>query len=326
MKKGVSLVIPIYNEEKNIPLLYLDVKPVMESLGLEYELIMVDDGSKDASWQELLKISASDKKVKLLRHGRNMGLTQGYQDGFDHCSFEYVLIMASDLENDAKEILRVIQKLEEGYDVVNTNRVSRWQNKKSTSILRTFPSKVANALIANITGVKLKDNGSGLKGFKRFVVDNLKMYGEMHRYFVSYCSVFTKKITEIDVIYKERIYGKSDYGSITRTFKVFLDLFSLKFLVSLSTKPYHLMPGRLFGSVGIGMSFLGSVLTFYLLIDKFFFGNPIGSRPLLIFSFLFVVLGVQLIMTGFLGELLMRIYFESGGRKIYTVSDRINFD
>lgn len=287
---------------------------------------MIEDGSKDGSWEELLKVAKEDKAVKLIRHGRNMGLTQAYQNGFDHASFEYVLVMASDLENEPSEIIRVVEKLDEGFDVVNTNRVSRWQGKKHKSFLRTIPSKIANAFIANITGVALKDNGSGLKGFRKYVVDNLKLYGEMHRFFASYASVFTKNITEIDVSYKDRIFGKSNYGSITRTFKVFLDLFSLKFLASMSTKPYLLMPGRLFGSVGVGMSVLGSITTLWLVFEKFALGHSIGSRPLLIFSFLLVVLGAQFIMTGFLGELLMRIYFESGGRKVYSVKEKINFN
>ncbi|EKD99733.1 MAG: undecaprenyl-phosphate 4-deoxy-4-formamido-L-arabinose transferase, partial [uncultured bacterium] len=184
---------------------------------------------------------------------------------------------------------------------------------------------IANELIVKVTGVRLKDNGSGLKGFKRFVIKNLRMYGEMHRYFAAYCSLFTTKITEIEVQYKDRVYGKSAYGSITRTFKVFFDLFSLKFLVSISKKPYSLMPGRLFGSVGVGIFSVGVLISAYLAVIKLFFGLDIGNRPLLIFGVLFLILGVQLVMTGFLGELLMRIYFDVGNRTIYTVKEKVNF-
>ena len=150
------------------------------------------------------------------------------------------------------------------------------------------------------------------------------MYGEMHRYFAAYCSLFTNKITEIDVEYKDRIYGQSAYGSITRTFKVFFDLFSLKFLVDMSKKPYSLMPGRLFGSVGVGMFGAGLAMSLYLTVQKFVFGQAIGQRPLLTFAVLFLILGVQLVMTGFLGELLMRIYFDAGDRKVYTVKNSVN--
>lgn len=327
-KVDISLVIPVYNEEKNIPVLYEAIKPVMESLNKSYEIILVEDGSKDNSWDELLKLAKKDKTVKLLQHGRNMGMTQGYQNGFNHASGDYVLTLSSDIENDPKDILRVIEKLDAGFDVVNTNRTGRWQTSKSGSLLRSFPSAVANRLIVWVTGVNLKDNGSGLKGFKKFVISNLKMdmYGEIHRFFAAYCGIFTKKITEIDVDYKERIYGVSSYGSITRTFKVILDLLTLKFLVSMSTKPYLLMPGRLFGSVGILMTTLGTILSAYLVFQKIILGQSIGERPLLIFSFMFIVLGVQLIMTGLLGEILMRLYFESGDRKVYTIKNEINFD
>lgn len=325
-KVAVSVVIPIYNEEKNIPLLYGALKPVMEGLNRSYELIFVEDGSKDDSWKKLTEIAGKDSSAKLLRHGRNMGLTQAYQNGFDHASGEYILILAADIENDPRDVLRVIEKLDEGFDVVNTNRIGRWKTNTSGSVFRLLPSKIANKLLVNVTGVSLSDNGSGLKGFRRFVIENLQMFGEMHRFFASYCGIYTKNITEIDVDYRERVYGKSSYGSITRTFKVILDLFTLKFLVSMSTKPYVLMPGRLFGSVGILMSFIGSFLSFYLVIDKFFLGHSIGDRPLLIFSFMFIVLGVQFIMTGLLGELMMRIYFESGNRKVYTVKNKVNFN
>lgn len=324
--KLISIVIPCYNEEKNIPIVYQELKKVLVNVPFDYEMIFVEDGSKDDTWGELLKLSKSDSAVKLIQHGRNMGMTQVYQNGFDHALGDYILTYSSDVEIDAREILNVISKLDEGFDVVNTNRVGRWQTGKKTSLLRTLPSSIANELLVKITGVRLKDNGSGLKGFKRFVLTNLRMYGEMHRYFASYCGLFTNKITEIDVSYKDRMYGKSSYGSITRTVKVFFDLFSLKFLFDMSKKPYNLMPGRLFGSVGLGLFTLGSILSIELAFEKLILDHSIGGRPLLTFAILFLILGVQLVMTGFLGELLMRIYFDSGGRHIYTVKSTINFN
>jgi glycosyltransferase involved in cell wall biosynthesis len=325
-KKLVSIVIPCYNEEKNIPILYEELKEVLDTAPFFYEVIFVEDGSKDNTWQALLKLADRDKNVKLLRHGRNMGMTQGYQNGFDHANGNYVLTYSSDIETAPQEILRVVSKLEEGFDVVNTYRVGRWKNGKATSILRTLPSTIANELIVAITGIRLKDNGSGLKGFRKFVIKNLRMYGEMHRYFAAYCSLFTNKITEIDVEYRDRIHGQSSYGSITRTFKVFFDLFSLKFLIDMSRKPYSLMPGRLFGSVGVGLFSVGTVMSIILVIEKFALGQEIGGRPMLIFAVLFIILGVQLVMTGFLGELLMRIYFDSGNRKVYTIKEEVNLD
>lgn len=323
-KKLVSIVIPCYNEEKNIPLVHEALTQVLKEASFDYELLFIEDGSKDNTWGELLKIS-KDKKVKLLQHGKNMGMTQAYQNGFDHASGDYVLTYSSDVEIDPKEILNVVDKLEEGFDVVNTHRINRWKGK-ATSFLRTIPSAIANELIVKVTGVRLKDNGSGLKGFKRFVIKNLHMYGEMHRYFAAYCSLYTNKITEIDVDYRDRMFGTSAYGSISRTFKVFFDLFSLKFLVSMSKKPYNMMPGRLFGSVGIGTFSVGISIALYLSYLKLFLGESIGSRPLLTVSVLFIILGVQLFMTGLLGELLMRIYFDTGDKEIYTVKDEVNFD
>ena len=323
-KKLVSIVIPCYNEEKNIPLVYKAITGALEDAPFNYELIFVEDGSKDSTWEELYKL-ADDERVKLLRHGKNMGMTQAYQNGFDHAKGDYILTYSSDIEIDPKEILNVVKKLDEGFDVVNTHRVGRWMGKK-TSFLRTIPSKIANELIVKVTGVRLKDNGSGLKGFKRFIIKNLRMYGEMHRYFAAFCGLYTDKITEIEVGYKDRVYGTSAYGSLSRTFKVFFDLFSLKFLVSMSKKPYNLMPGRLFGSVGVGLFSVGSVIAVYLAFVKIFLGQSIGDRPLLMMAVLFLILGVQLFMTGLLGELLMRIYFDTGDKNIYTNKEEVNFD
>jgi glycosyltransferase involved in cell wall biosynthesis len=323
--KLVSIIIPCYNEEKNVPILYKELTKALTDAPFDYEIIIVDDGSKDKSWAELTKIAAEDSRIKLLQHGRNMGMTQAYQNGFDHAKGDYVLTYSSDIEIDPKEIINVVNKLDSGFDVVNTHRVGRWKGK-ATSFLRTLPSAMANEMIARITGVRLKDNGSGLKGFKSFVIKNLRMYGEMHRYFAAYCSLFTSKVTEIDVAYHDRIHGVSNYGSLSRTFKVFFDLFSLKFLMSMSRKPYSLMPGRLFGSMGVGLFGIGVVLSLYLVSQKIFLGLSIGNRPLLTFAGLFMTMGLQLFMTGFLGELLMRIYFDTGGKKIYTNRETKNFE
>lgn len=305
--------------------MYKELSKALESAPFDYEIIVVDDGSKDKSWVELTKLASQDKRVKLLQHGRNMGMTQAYQNGFDHAKGDYVLTYSSDIEIDPKEIMNVVKKLDDGFDVVNTHRVGRWQGK-ATSFLRTLPSAMANEMIARITGVRLKDNGSGLKGFKSFVIKNLRMYGEMHRYFAAYCSLYTSRIVEIDVSYKDRIYGVSNYGSLSRTFKVFFDLFSLKFLMSMSRKPYSLMPGRLFGSFGVGLFSVGFLLSLYLTFQKFALGMSIGNRPLLTFAGFFLILGLQLFLTGFLGELMMRIYFDTGGKKIYTIRDSENID
>lgn len=323
---SISIVVPCYNEEENIPVLYQELKSALDKSGRMYEIIMVDDGSdKDKTWEVLIQLALRDKKLKVLQHSRNYGLTASYQNGFDHSAGDYVLVIASDLEVETLEVLNVIKKLDEGYDIVNTNRVGRWKEYKASSILRAIPSSIANAVIAKISGIRIKDQGSGLKGFKRFVLDNLKFYGEMHRFMLAYGTVYTNKICEFDVKYKPRVYGTAAYGSLRRTLTVFLDLFSLAFFKSFSTKPFTMMPGRLFGLAGSALFGMGTLGSIYLVVDKLVFNHDIGARPLLIFSVMFVVLGTQLIMTGLLGELLVRIFFESTGRTPYTNRNSINF-
>ena len=317
--KLVSIIVPVYNEEKNIDRFKTDVLDVLDNYGLTYEMLCVEDGSmRDDSWDALkkLKQQAGDR-VRIFRHSKNFGMSGAYQTGFDNARGEYVLVYASDLETPARYIKDVIEKLDEGYDVVNTNRIGRW-NKDG---MRKIPSAVANFLISKVTGVYLKDNGSGLKGFKRFIVDHLNMHGEMHRFFAAYCGVFTKNITEFDVEYNERTYGRSAYGSITRIFSVVLDLFTIKFMMSFATKPFTMMPGRLFGTTGLLSFALGIAALVYLFVLKIFFAESIGSRPLLTIGVLLVVLGVQLVMTGLLGELLLRVYFDSRKSRPYIVAE-----
>ncbi|HLD51634.1 hypothetical protein A3K34_03870 [candidate division WWE3 bacterium RIFOXYC1_FULL_40_10] len=324
-RKLVSIIVPVKDEEGNIGLLHTELTHALREAPFNYEIIVIEDGSRDQSWVRLQKVAQEDPRVKIVRFGKNMGMTQAYQCGFLKSKGDYVLTFSSDVEIDPKEILHVVAKLEEGFDVVNTNRVGRWQGRKS-SFLRTLPSMFANELIAKITGVKLKDNGSGLKGFKRFVVDNLKLYGEMHRYCAAYCSLFTDKIIEIDVEYRDRVAGASKYGSLSRTLKVFFDLFSLKFLMDMSRKPYKMMPGRLFGSVGLAFFMVGAISVLYLIFEKIVFGADIGGRPMLTLSGVAMTLGVQLIMMGFLGEIMMRVYFDTGNKTVYTIKETINIE
>ncbi|OGC50297.1 hypothetical protein A2716_03755 [candidate division WWE3 bacterium RIFCSPHIGHO2_01_FULL_40_23] len=324
---NLSIIVPIYNEEKNIIVLYKELKEVLKESGRSYEIIMVDDGSfKDRTWDVLSELAQNDKSLKVIQHSRNYGLTAAYQNGFDHSKGDYVIIIASDLEVNTNEILNVIKKLDEGFDIVNTNRVGRFKERRATAFLRSIPSSIANELIGFISGIKIKDQGSGLKGFRRFVLNNLKFYGEMHRFMLAYGTVYTNKITEFDVEYKPRVYGSTAYGSLTRTFSVFLDLFPLAFFKSFSTKPFTMMPGRLFGLTGSVLFLAGCAMSLYLAVDKFLYGHDIGSRPLLIFSVMFIVLGGQFIMTGLLGELLVRIFFEATDRKPYTIRREINVD
>ncbi len=322
-KKLVSLVIPCYNEEKNIERFITELFPVLEQLKYDYEVIAVDDGStKDNTWQALVKTAELNPKLKALRHSRNYGMGAAYQTAFDETQGQYIITYSADLEIPPRYISEVVDKLDDGFDMVNTNRSGRWNESGFSSTLRRIPSNIANWMIRQISGVDVKDTGSGLKGFKRFIIDNLRIYGDMHRFLPAYASLYTKKYIEFDVDYQERTYGSSAYGSIRRTFAVFLDLFSMKFMLSFATKPFTMMPGRIFGTAGIVSVFLGALATAYLTFLKFGFGHSIGDRPLFIGGLILMVFGVQLIMVGLLGELLMRIYFESSGKKAYIISEK----
>lgn len=320
----VSIVIPCYNEEKNIERFEAELFPVLNAMPYDYEVIAVDDGSqKDNTWAVLERVAQNNNKFKALRHSRNYGMGAAYQTAFDEAHGEYIITYSADLEIPPRYIEEVVRKMDEGYDVVNTNRTGRWSESGLTSTLRRIPSNIANSMIRNISNVSVQDTGSGLKGFRRFVIENLRIYGDMHRFLPAYASLYTNKITEFDVDYQERTYGSSAYGSLRRTFAVFLDLFSMKFMLSFATKPFTMMPGRLFGTAGLLSLFVGFLATAYLTVLKLGFGASIGDRPLFIGGLMLMVFGVQLIMVGLVGELLMRIYFESSGRKAYIISDKV---
>lgn len=326
-KKLVSIVIPCYNEEKNIERFEKELIDVCEKFkDYEFEYIAVDDGStKDKTWEKLQNLSQKHKNFISIRHSRNYGMSGAYQTGFDASAGEYVLTYSSDLEIPAKFIKDVLYEMDNGVDMVNTLRGGRWKESLKGSLLRRIPSNIAQAFIENISGLTIKDNGSGLKGFTRFIIDNIRLYGEMHRFLPAYSSLYTKNIKEISVDYEERKYGVSNYGSIWRTISVFLDLFTLKFMLTFSTKPFSFMPGRVFGSAGFLTFSSGFAILLYVVgYLKLALNQNINDRPLFFGSLILIVTGMQLMMTGFLGELLMRSYFEGSGKKPYIVRSRIN--
>ena len=305
----VSLVIPVYNEEDNLAPLYQKIKEVMDSLGKDYEVIFVDDGSQDKSPQILDSLAQKDPRVKVIHFRRNFGQTAALAAGFEMAQGEVVITLDADLQNDPSDIPRLLEKMEEGYDVV-----SGWRKDRQDPFLsRTLPSLVANWLISKVTGVELHDYGCTLKAYRREVVKELNLYGELHRFLPALASWMGVKIAEIPVTHHPRRFGQSKYG-ITRTFRVILDLILVQFLLRYSTRPI-----RIFGGGGLISLILGMALGLYLSVVKIFFHHRIGNRPLLILAVLLIILGIQLLSLGILGEFLTRIYYEGQNKKPYVI-------
>ena len=310
----LSIVIPLFNEEENVKPLYAQLKEALEPLEQSYEIIIVDDGSTDRSFELLRGLQAQDKRLKVIRFRRNFGQTAAFAAGFEYAQGQVVVTMDADLQNDPADIPRLLEKLEEGHDVVSGWRVERW---KSAWLTRRLPSVVANRLISETTGVHLHDYGCSLKAYRSEVVKNINLYGELHRFIPAMASWMGVSVAEIPVHYRSRQFGSSKYG-LSRTIKVILDLLTVRFLLSYSTRPIHI-----FGSLGLAMSGLGSILGLYLSVVKLALGQDIGSRPLLLLAILLMVLGVQMITMGLLGELVVRTYHESQGKRIYVVREML---
>ena len=323
MDKLISVVIPCYNEEKNINRTLDALINLSQQKGYNFEIIPVNDGSKDNTWSVIKEYSQLHKNIRGVNLMGNFGQSAAYQAGFDQSTGEYVITISADLEIPVENVSAVIEKLEEGYDFVNTNRKGRHNPLSSEKGTRQVKSGVANILIARISHVHMEDRGSGLKGFRRVLIDNLRLYGEMHRFIPDFVSVYRAKMIEFDVEFKDRDFGVSAYRGSKRTIKVLLDLVTLWFLLYFAKKPFYAMPGRLFGFTGAILAGLGFLTGAYLSFVKIFLGYPIGNRPLLILAMMLVVVGVQSFMLGLMGELMMRIYFESGKRKTYVIRETL---
>ncbi|GFE57766.1 glycosyltransferase family 2 protein [Geobacter sp. AOG1] len=310
----LSIVVPIYNEEENIFALHDSIEKALAATGLEYELILVDDGSSDGSFSLLKELAARDERVKVIRFRRNFGQTAAMAAGFDASSGAVVVPMDGDLQNDPTDIPRLLAKIHEGYDVV-----SGWRkDRQDTFINRKLPSIIANGIISRLTGVHLHDYGCTLKAYRREVLEGINLYGEMHRFVPALASQVGAKVAELPVRHHPRLHGTSKYG-ISRTMRVVLDLMTVKFLLSYSTKPI-----QLFGKWGIYTlmaGFLSGGLTIYM---KLFEHMSMNRNPLLILTAFLLFMGVQFIVLGLLGELNARTYYEAQGKPIYAVRERIN--
>jgi glycosyltransferase involved in cell wall biosynthesis len=307
----ISIVIPLFNEEENVAEAYRQVKETLVSLGRPYEIIFVDDGSRDGTLSILKEIASRDGSVRVISFRKNFGQTAAMAAGFDYAKGDIVIPMDGDLQNDPDDIPVLMAKVDEGYDVV-----SGWRReRKDTFLTRRLPSMTANWLISRITGVHLHDYGCTMKAYRREVVRNLNLYGEMHRFLPALASIYGANVAEVVVQHHPRLRGKSKYG-LSRILKVFLDLMTVKFLLSYSTKPI-----RLFGPLGLGalsLSVLSGLAAVYM---KFFDDLSLNRNPLFLLSVILLFMGIQLISLGLMAEINVRTYHESQDKPIYVVKE-----
>ncbi len=304
----ISIIIPVFNESESIGYLLDEVLNVMQNNKLNCELIVVNDGSNDNTSTVLDELTIKIKELSVISLRKNYGQTAAMAAGFDNSKGEIVITLDGDLQNDPNDIPKLISHINEGYDLI-----CGWRHERKDKLInRRIPSKIANKLIANITGIKLHDYGCSLKAFKKEIVEDIKLYGELHRFLPVLANIEGAKIKEIKVNHRSRKYGSSKYG-IDRTFRVLMDLFTVWFMTKFLTRPMY---G--FGFFGIISILLSFGMTSYLFIIKLL-GNDIGNRPMLMFALILGIAGVQLFSFGLLGELLIRTYHESQNRPIYRV-------
>jgi glycosyltransferase involved in cell wall biosynthesis len=316
----LSIIIPVFNEENNLSPLYSELTEVIKKLNLTYEIIFVDDGSTDNSFHILSAIHGNDNAVKVIQFRRNFGQSAAFAAGFDSAQGDFILTLDADGQNDPNDIPKLLSTMWEGdYDFV-----TGWRINRKESFVRRILSKAANFIINRSTQLMIHDRGCSLKVFKREIVKNIRLYGQLHRFLPELASSFGVKMAEVAVNDRTRISGKSKYGSITRTPRVVLDLITVTYLLTFFTSPM-----RLFGSLALFCSLSGFVIGGSLAGLKIYHGimggwigfqaYEIGNRPLLLLSILLIVIGVQLLMMGFLGEMIMRIYYESRDKPIYYI-------
>ena len=305
----LSVIVPIFNEVESLPVLIVKIADVLQESKRSYEIIAVDDGSQDGSAELLQKLARSRHDLVAIIFRRNYGQTPAMAAGFQYAKGKIMITLDGDLQNDPADIPKLVAKVEEGYDLVSGWRKNRQDNR----LTRLLPSKIANWMIGGVTGVKLHDYGCSLKAYRREVISDMNLYGELHRFLPALAYIEGAKITEIPVRHHARRFGQSKYG-LGRTFRVVMDLLTIFFLKKFLTRPMHI-----FGLGGLILLITGLLLGTYLTFLKLIIGLSIGHRPLLILAVLLILTGIQLLISGLLAELIMRTYHESQKRPIYRV-------
>ena len=304
----LSIVVPAYDEQDNIAPLYESLTSALDSLDKSYEIVIVDDGSRDRTFDVAAELAAGDSRLKIVQLRRNFGQTAALSAGFDHATGAVIIPMDGDLQNDPVDIPRLLDKLDEGYDVV-----SGWRSDRQEGLVRRVPSRMANWLIGRVTGVRLHDYGCTLKAYRAEIVHETHLYGEMHRFLPALAYQSGARITEIPVSHHARRFGKSKYG-LGRTFKVILDLLTVKFLSAFATKPSYV-----FGGAGFVLCFIGVLAGLYTAYEKWVNGIYAYRQPSLLIAIFLFSIGLNLILMGFLAELIVRTYHESQSKPTYTI-------
>lgn len=308
----LSVVIPIHNEEPAILPLYDKLTEVLEKLRKPYEIIFVDDASTDRSFDLLANLCETDTRLKIIRLRRNFGQTAALSAGFDEAQGKVIVSLDGDLQHDPEDIPALLDKINEGFDIASGWRKNRLDN----AVTRKIPSRIANWLMAKASGVELRDFGTTFKAYRAEVLKDVNLYGELHRFIPALASMYGARVAEVPIRNTPRIAGGSHYG-LSRTFRVLFDILTIRFLLKYMTRPMHF-----FGALGLGGVTLGSLILFYLLVQKILGMDIIQEHgPLMFAGGILLVTGLMMFTSGLLGEMLMRTYFESQGRRIYAVRE-----
>jgi len=314
MDVKLSVVIPAYNEEESVELCYQEIKDALEPLGISYEIIFVDDGSTDLTFKKLHTISKNDGKLKVIKLRKNFGQSAALKTGLDHAVGRIIVTMDADLQNDPKDIPKLLERLEnENLDVV-----CGWRYRRKDPLSKKLSSKFANRLRKKFTGETIHDSGCTLRAYRKESTENLELYGELHRYIPSMLSLKGYQIGEVKTNHRERMYGKTKYNW-ERIVKGFLDLLVITFWKKYSVRPMHI-----FGASGLIMFFAGVAISVYLGLSRLIFGESLSDRPLFLIGIFLTLLGVQFLALGIMADIMLKIYYGQNGRKNYLVDRVLN--
>ncbi len=304
----LSIVVPFYNEQENVSILFKELNQTLKNLKIKSEIIFVDDGSTDNTFNELLKLKKQNSIVKIIKFRKNFGQTAAMKAGFDNSKGKTIITMDGDLQNDPKDIPKLLSKMSKGFDVV-----SGWRADRKDPTTKKLPSLLSNWLHKRLTGLQIHDSGCSLKAYRRETLEDAELFGEIHRFIPALVAWKGFKVGETKVNHRPRKFGKTKYG-LLRLYKGFLDLLNIKFWSQYATRPLHL-----FGGIGLPVLILGTLLGLYLSYQRIFLGIGLANRPILFLAILMVIIGIQFIIFGFLADIIIKNYFQTKKQKPYSI-------